>query len=107
MIVRRAGHLSYHGAAVALTLVVLLFNARLYSPRGAEYVCWPFGSSARSEGPVPTQGGSMITSETHVSTGGVQGSVQSLRGRMSQTASTTVPREAADGTSLSPRPERT
>ena len=37
MIVRRAGHLSYHGAAVALTLVVLLFNARLYSPRGAEY----------------------------------------------------------------------
>ncbi len=30
----------------------------------------------------------MITSEPHVSTGGVQGSVPSFRGRMRQTAST-------------------
>ncbi len=54
------------------------------------YLCWPFGSSARSEGPVPSQGGSVITSETHVSKGGVQGYVHSFRGRMSQTASTAV-----------------
>ncbi len=33
-------------------------------------------------------GGIVITSETPVSKGGVQGSVQSFRGRMSQTART-------------------
>jgi len=37
MIVRRAGGLSYRVTAMSLTLVVLLFNTRLYYPRGAEY----------------------------------------------------------------------
>lgn len=37
MTVRRVGRLSYLVATVGLALVVLLLNARLYYPRGAEY----------------------------------------------------------------------
>ena len=61
---------------------------QMHSCSACGRLCWPFGSSARSEGPVPSQGGIVITSETHVSKDGVQGYVHSFRGRMSQTAST-------------------